>query len=136
MRIVLDTNIWVSGLLLPQSLAGELLQQWQRSHLKIVTSPEILSEIQKVLAYPKIFKRLQWNQEKINQYIETLSFFTEVITLEQPFILVERDLKDSPILTTLVHGQADYLVTGDQDLLSLSCRYPILSLQQFLERAL
>lgn len=54
MRIVLDTNIWVSGLLLPNSNAGKILKGWNEARFEVILSPYILEEIGKVLAYPKI----------------------------------------------------------------------------------
>lgn len=134
MRVVLDTNVWVSGLLLPHSNAGRILKSWRAAKFEVVLSPYILEEIGKVLAYPKIKKRLQWDEAKIRQYLDLLVFFTEMVNDAEISVHVEADPKDSPILSTLVASTADYLVSGDNDLLNIKGDYPILSIVEFLQK--
>lgn len=131
MRIVLDTNIWISGLLLPKSLAGTVIKKWQEAHLTVVTSKPLLNEIAQVLAYPKIFKRLQWDKNTIERYIEYLHFFTEVVPISHINVKVPTDPADSIILATLLASNANYLVTGDQDLLALKTTYSVMTLTDF-----
>lgn len=133
MRVVLDTNIWISGLLLPESRAGEIITVWQHNQFNVVISEPILDELQKALSYPKIQKRLQWNENKIEQYLLLLRFFAEFVELKKLDIKanVVRDPNDTPILTTLLVSHADYLVTGDNDLLCLKQDYPIITLGEF-----
>jgi len=135
-RVVLDTNIWISGLLLPTSLAGKVLMQWKEARVTLVTSPPLIAEIGKVLAYPKINKRLGWSWEKIETYLATLRFFTEVIEIGHLDVKVESDPDDGIILATLIASNADYLVTGDQVLLSYAKDYPVLTLKEFAEKFL
>ena len=131
MKIVLDTNVWISGLLLPKSNAGIILQSWQQGQYNIVISAPILKEIERVLQYPKIAKRLKWEKSKIRQYLELLGFFTELITVDECRVEVEKDPDDSPILATLIVGQASWLVTGDNMLLELKDKYPIITAKDF-----
>ncbi len=135
MRIVLDTNIWISGLILPKSTAGEILTAWQQNKFNIVVSQPILDELQKVLLYPKIQKRLHWDQNKVEHYLLLLQFFTELVALKKRDIKITtvRDPNDTPILATLLVSQADYLVTGDNDLLCLKEHFPIIGLAEFHE---
>lgn len=136
MKIVLDTNIWISGLLLPKSKAGEVLLLWKSAKIDVVTSQPILEEIKKVLLYPKIQKRIQWDEAKIDQYISLLQFLTEYILLDSnsPQEIVERDLDDSIILNTFLASGADFLVTGDKDLLELKVSYSIITLSEFYDK--
>ncbi len=133
--MVLDTNIWISGLLLPKSNAGNILRNWKASKIDIATSQPILNEIRKVLLYPKIQKCIQWDEPKIDQYISLLQFLTEFISVDSNFpqVVVERDPNDSIILNTFLASEADYLITGDKDLLSLSEHYPIITPAEFCE---
>lgn len=131
MRIVIDTNIWVSGLLKPHSSAGQVIEAWKNGHYHLIISKPILDEIRTVLAYPKINKRLKWDEEKIDHFILTLEFLSDCITLEYPLTSVKRDAKDDIILSTFLQGKANYLVTGDEDLLSMKHQYEILSLIEF-----
>ena len=132
MRVVLDTNIWISGILKPQGSAGRLLEAWRFQRFDIVLSPYILMEIEQVLSYPKILKRIQWNKEKIKTYVNYLAFFAEVITPKEIRIEVASDPKDTPILAVFIESGANYLITGDDDLLSMRDQYAILSLTEFL----
>ena len=56
MKIVLDTNIFISGVISPKSNAGKVIQEWQKNSFEIITSLELLEEIKQVLKYPKILK--------------------------------------------------------------------------------
>jgi len=135
MRVVLDTNIWISGLLLPKSTAGQIINAWQQNKFTVVISQPILDEIKKVLTYPKIQRRLQWDKNKIEQYILLLTFFAENIKLKKADIKIKiaRDVDDNAILATLIASHADYLVTGDNDLLCLKQNYSIITLAEFWE---
>lgn len=132
MKVVLDTNIWISGLLLPESKAGRVLAAWRQAKFQIVTTESLLDEMKRVLQYPKIKKRLAWNQDKIDQYVALLKFFSTYI-VATPVKRAIRDLNDLPLLDALIAGKADYLVTGDNDLLVLTGEYSIITLSDFFE---
>lgn len=134
MKVVLDTNIWISGLLYPKRSAGKILKAWHDEKFTVVTSLPLVEEIRRTLSYRKIHKYLQWDEAVIDQYLLFLKFFTEQITLEgNQKVVVPRDGKDEPILMTFLQSQAHYLVTGDEDLLSLKDQYKIISLAEFCE---
>jgi len=133
-RVVLDTNIWVSGLLLPSSNAGRILKGWNEARFEVILSSYILEEIGKVLSYPKIKKRLQWDEPKIQHYLDLLVFFAEMVDVNELSAHVETDPKDSPILSALITSNADFLISGDSDLLSLKRDYLILSMIEFLQK--
>jgi putative PIN family toxin of toxin-antitoxin system len=58
MRVVLDTNIFVSALLTPSGVAATVLQMWREGRFDLVTSSTVLAELRRVLNYPK-FERLR-----------------------------------------------------------------------------
>lgn len=128
MRIVLDTNIFISGLLIPTSDAGMLTKLWHLRKIELITSDYLLSEIQRVLAYPKIAKRINWHQKQIDDFIKSLSLFTTLVNTQNIEANVPKDQSDDKILATLLASKADYLVTGDDDLLSLRKQYSIITL--------
>lgn len=134
MRIVLDTNVWVSGLLVPQGKSGMIIEAWRKGHFSIVTSQAIFREIERVLLYPKIFKRLKWDSFKVESYVNLLSLFTEEVHIKTCSVIVQKDLDDSPILETLIASQANWLVTGDTVLLELQNTYPIISVSEFCQK--
>ena len=134
MRVILDTNIWISGLLLPASNAGKILTEWKKSKFKVVLSLYIVEEIGRVLTYTKIKKRLQWDHSKIQTYLDLLMFFSEMVDVNACPAHVDSDPKDSPILAALITSKADFLISGDSDLLNLKKDYPILSIIEFLQK--
>jgi len=135
MRLVLDTNIWISGILLPKSPPEQLVHAWREGAIGIVVSQAILQEIERVLLYPKIIKRIGWAEAKVKDYVAFIALFAEhVDNVESHWVHVERDPNDSAILATLLASKADVLITGDNDLLVLKNLYPIMTPAEFFER--
>jgi uncharacterized protein len=126
-RVVLDTNVLISGLMLPQSIPGKIVAVWQSGGFDLALSEPMLEEIARVLSYPKIIKRLQWREAEIAKYISLLRFNADVVEIGDTVADAPRDPNDTPILATLMAGKADCLVTGDEDLLSLAESHPILT---------
>ncbi len=133
MIIVLDTNVLISGLMIPDSIPGKIIQAWQNTHFDLALSEPMLNEITRVLNYPKIQKRLNWNQEKINQFILLLRFKTDIVSLEGITANVPTDSNDNMVLATYIASKAEYLISGDSDLLNLSSEYAVLSPSKFAE---
>ena len=136
MRIVLDTNVLLSGLMLPDSTPGKIVSAWRRRNLSLVMSEPMLEEIARVLAYPKIRKRLVWDDETIARYIALLRFEAEVVSIAGVEASVPADPDDDHLLATLIAGKADWLITGDRDFDVLSPRYPVISPGAFAQRFL
>ncbi len=134
MKVVLDTNVLISGLMLPQSIPGKIVTAWRNAHFDLVLSDPMLAEITKVLAYPKIASRLQWNTHRIEQFVLLLRFKTHVVEIDQVNAEVPADPDDNVILATFLAGQAEYLISGDSDLLALQHQYPILTPAEFAKR--
>ena len=105
MRVVLDTNVLISGLMLPTSLPGRIVEAWRSGAFELVLSEPMVEEIGRVLAYPKIRKRIGWSDEA-----------------------------DTPVLAALIAGVAELLVSGDSDLLELRESYSIVSPSEFAAR--
>lgn len=134
MKIVLDTNVLLSGLAFPKSVPGTIVTAWHEHRLQIVLSEYQLDEITRVLNYPKIRKLLKWDEERIETFkrqIKARSLIVDVANIEA---VVPRDAGDSPILAALIAGGADFLVTGDGDLHALRERYAIETPAEFVRR--
>lgn len=74
MRVVLDTNVLVSGLLVPSSPPGQIVQAWRHGQFTVVMSDPLPKEVERVLGYPKIQKRLGWTPDLIVRYVSLLRF--------------------------------------------------------------
>lgn len=130
MRVVIDTNVVLSGLAYPSSVPGQVLKLWRQGALQLVVSEFLLEEIARLL--PKMTARQGWTAKDRRDYVELLRFLCESVT--PALVDLVRDKNDNPVLGTLIAAQADYLITGDKDLLALADQYPILSPAQFLQR--
>jgi putative PIN family toxin of toxin-antitoxin system len=136
MRIVLDTNVLLSGLMLPDSIPGKIVAAWRKRHFSLLVSEQILEEVARVLNYPKISKRLQWDEETIARFISLMRFEAETVTIEGVEANVTADSNDNPLLATLIASNADWLVTGDSDFDDLVAIYPIIKPAEFVRRFL
>jgi putative PIN family toxin of toxin-antitoxin system len=136
MRVVVDTNVLVSALLKRDSVPGRLLQAVWDGTLDLVLSEALLTELRDVLNYPKIRKRLVVASVDVELFLELLPFFTIQVDLSGIKVPRPRDAADAMVLATFVAGQAEWLVSGDEDLLVLADQYPILTPAAFLARFL
>ena len=134
MKVVLDTNVLLSGLMFPDSVPGRVVAAWRDARFEVVTSVEQLAEIGRVLAYPKIRRTLKWDDQRIEQFIKQLYIRAEVVELGEVSVSVPRDADDNVILAAFIAGKADMLVTGDADLQSLRASYSILTPAEFVRR--
>jgi len=131
LRVVLDTNVLVSGLAYPSSVPGNIVSIFLAGGLDVVLSRHILDETLRVLPRVKIVKR---SAAEIRDIVGNVRFRAEVI---EPAKIVDpelRDAADQPVLGTLVASGADYLITGDKDLLALAGKYPVVTPAEFWAR--
>lgn len=133
LRVVLDTNVLLSGIAYPGSLPGKILAAWRGGSVEVLLSAYILEELRRVL--PRLAARHGLNQAEIDDLVETLWIQAEVIEPANAPDALLRDPKDQPVLGTLLAAlqaaNAQYLITGDKDLLALAPRYPILTPAEF-----
>lgn len=134
MRIVLDTNVLVSGLMFPGGTPGRIVGAWFDAEFDVVSSREQLEEIARVLTYPKIRRMLKWDEHRIEQFVEDLYLKVDMVTTDLPDVAELRDAADQPILAAHVEAHADVLVSGDRDLLVLRDRYKVETPAEFLQR--
>lgn len=131
LRVVLDTDVLVSGLAYPDSLPGRILGAWQNGGLSLVLSRYSLDEMVRVL--PRL-ARVKLNPTEIRDLADSFMFLAEIVEPAGEIAKSLRDRKDIPVLQTLQVAQADYLITGDKDLLALSGRYSIVTPAEFWSR--
>lgn len=133
MRVVVDTNVLVSGIFFRPSNPGKVIDLWWEHKFDLVTSEHIYSEVQDT--FKKIVKKIGARPSltiKLNETLREYADFVPVIPKEE----ICRDPKDNLILDTARQGKANYIVSGDKDLLVLK-RYkgiPILTPHEFLEK--
>jgi putative PIN family toxin of toxin-antitoxin system len=132
-RVVIDTNLVLSALVFAQGRLSPLRLAWQGTHCQPLVSSMTATELIRVLAYPKLKLTTEEQQELLADY---LPYCTTVrMPSKLPATPACRDKFDLPFLQLAVAGKADYLVSGDQDLLSLAGQFacPILTADQFIK---
>lgn len=132
-RVVLDTNVLLSGIAYSASIPGKILAAWRNGSVEVLLSDYILDELRRVL--PRLAHRHGLTGAEIDDLVDTLSIQAEIIEprpAENPRL---RDAADELVLDTLLAAlnasKSDYLITGDKDLLAVADRYPILTPAQF-----
>ena len=112
--IVPDTNVLVSGSIVPHGNPAFILDNWRNEKVQLVTSLEILTEFQRVM------------MEKFNapqNEIEVLNAFFiwkgKIVEPKQKFNVIKEDPSDNKFLEVAIEGKADYIVSGDKDLLRI-----------------
>ena len=130
-RIAIDTNVLVSALVFSSSNCMEAVTFAQQQGI-ILTSLDVLSELSNVLNREKFDRYL--TREIRDDFLTSLALASEIIPIIEK-VSVCRDPKDDKFLELIVNGKAEFLITGDQDLLAL---HPfrdtaILTVQDFLQ---
>lgn len=115
LRLVVDTNVLISRLLLPHSLAARAVDLAILEG-RLLVSEATLSELAHVLARPK-FDRYVEIQDR-QEFIRHLGTLVETVTILQR-LQACRDPKDDMFLDVAINGRASAIITGDADLLAL-----------------
>lgn len=130
-RVVLDTNVLISGVTFPNGSPGKLLALWRAGDLVVVLSHYILEETARVL--PRVSSPA-FDPVDVPQIVNMFAELAEMVVPSTVLIPELRDPADQPVLGTLIASGAAYLITGDKDLLALAAKYPIVTPAEFWER--
>ncbi len=131
-RVVIDTNLVLSALVFAGGRLAPLRLAWQGQRMLPLVSRATAAELIRALAYPKFKLAAHEQEELLADYLPYCK--TVRIPAPPPATPPCRDAFDVPFLELAVAGNADALVTGDKDLLSLAGKLacPILNADQFL----
>jgi putative PIN family toxin of toxin-antitoxin system len=114
-RVVIDTNVYISSFLRPNSFPTKAIRKAEQEALLLV-SDSVLGEFTEVFSRPKFDKYVsRFRREAALRHIRSIS---TVVAIPYP-IRACRDPRDDKFLEVAVHGRADVIVTGDTDLLAL-----------------
>jgi putative PIN family toxin of toxin-antitoxin system len=116
LRLVIDTNVLVSGLLTQNSIPQQVYD-YAIARATLLQSQATLSELERVLIRPKFDRYV--SLERRLRFIAGLVNRVEYIDVNETLAIC-RDPKDNSLLELAASGQASHLITGDQDLLVLN----------------
>lgn len=117
-RWVLDTNVVLSALVRPGGIVGRLRLAWQSNLMTPLASRATITELTRVLAYPKFKLTPAEQHELLSDYLPWAE--TVKVPVPPPPVPACRDPDDMPFLELAVASRAQALVTGDADLLVLA----------------
>ena len=129
-RIIIDTNLWISFIISKRFDALDSLIQYNK--VRLLFSIELIEEIQATIEKPKLKKHFDDNS--IEEMLLAFKAFIDVVPVKSK-VHVCRDPNDDFLLALAKDGKANYLITGDKDLLSLSSfrKTDIVTFKQFIE---
>lgn len=117
-RTVVDTNVFVSGMLYSRGNPAALLTAWEHGAFRLIISDQQIAELHDIFRRPSVVDRYGLADNAIRKLFYVVSTAERV--RPSPVVPVSvRDPKDVPILASALGGGAAYLVTGDKDLLVL-----------------
>ena len=114
-RVVIDTNVFISGLLSSTSVPAQVVER-AVSHHQVLVSRETLRELMEKLLAPKFDRYI--SRQRREALLDRLAPNVEIVEVVQQ-VRACRDHKDDKFLEVAVNGEADVVVSGDQDLLVL-----------------
>ena len=137
LRVVFDTNLFVSCLLVKNGLPAQALDAWRAHRFLLVTSPAIMAEVSATLGYERIRRKYGVTDEDVDQLLELLAADAVIVPGQSDVAgSVPDDVDDEIVLSCAVDGQVNVVVSGDQHLLALGTfrGIDIITIRQFMER--
>lgn len=130
-RAILDTNLWISYLI--SKRLSKVDELFERNDLVLLFSEELLEEFVEVAGRPKF--RSYFPKEDIEELLSLFDELGEIIEMTSD-VDICRDPKDNFLLALAKDGNADFLITGDEDLLAIEKfeSTEILSFAEFVEK--
>jgi len=133
MKVALDTNVIISGLLWP-GMPNKLLKLAKIGNLQLCTSPALLKELSNVLREDKFLHRIVILNATVEELIAGLLELVEIFPDKIILPIVKADPDDDRVLSCALISGAKYIITGDSHLLNLKkwSDISILTPRQFL----
>ncbi len=119
MIVVLDTNVIISALLSTKGAPAEIFRRLEANQFDVVTSPPLISELERALTYPRVKKYLKFSPAEINTFLKRLRTAAIVVDPQITVDVIEKDAADNRVLECALAGGASYIVSGNTHLLEL-----------------
>lgn len=135
LKAVIDTNQFVSGVIVTHGPSAELISAWRSQKFILITAEVIIQEVREVLHYPRILRKYRLNPKDIDIFLRLLEQ-EAVVVQHLPYLrVIKEDPDDDKILACAFVAEADYIVSGDNHLLNLRSykNIPIVTVKEFLK---
>ncbi len=120
LRVVLDTNLFVSNLLIKSGLPAQAIDAWRERKYLLITSPALIAEIVKTLSYDRTRRKYLITNDDVTQLISLLEQDALIVPGRTNISgVIPDDPDDEQVLACAIEGQADLIASGDHHLLEL-----------------
>lgn len=118
MRVVIDTNLLVTYLISHRDPMATIIDDHlAQGDFAMLSSPELLAELDRALSYPRLQKF--YDKDTRLRFVALIAQLAEMQNLPDEIPAISRDPDDDKFIACAIAGRADFLVSGDQDLLTL-----------------
>jgi len=133
LAVVLDTNVWISGIFFRRGFPARILAAWRDHHFEIVVTPDTLAELETQLRQKTI--EFGTDPTLADEWLDYVRTYARQVPPAGIAAGVCRDPKDDQFLDAAVSGGAQYIVSGDKDLQALDTyqQVKVLSPREFIE---
>lgn len=114
MRLVLDTNIFISAVTSANGPPRRLFNQARAQSFELVISPVLIDELTEVLNREKFNKYFERFDLSASQFVNNVRLMADIVTPEHVPRIVPNDADDDHVLACALAGHADFIVTGDR----------------------
>lgn len=134
-RVVLDTNVVVSGIIKPDGAPGRVLELLISGVFELAQSPALVDDLRETLRKPRLRKFLRMSPAEADARIHQLAVLADTVDAGPVGEALLRDPDDAIVLGVAVEAHADCIVTGDEDVLVFGAfeGIPIVTPRQFLD---
>ena len=135
MRVVIDTNTVISGFLWG-SYPRQIIDLVRTQEITVYTSSFLIEELSEVLSRPKFYQRIQTViEETPESLVNNYRNLVKIVEIYQVEKIVINDPDDDQVLACAISANADYIISGDQDLLTLKLyqNIPIVTPREFMK---
>ena len=135
-KVVLDTNVFVSSLLVAAGLPAQILDAWRERQFLLIICPAIIAEVRDTMDYPRIRRKYPITDDDVARWVTLLERDALVVSGDVTVVAgaVPDDPSDEMVLACAVEVEADVIVSGDRHLLDVGSyqSIPILTAREFL----
>jgi uncharacterized protein len=135
LKVVLDSSVLVSGFLTEGGTTATLLSRYRQGDFVLCSSRWIVEETERALLRPQNTRRYRYQPEDVRQFLDGLARSAQMFPDAPEVPAVTRDPSDDQVIACALAANADYLVSGDHDMLVLADHEGILIVtpRQFLD---
>lgn len=119
MQVIIDANVLISCLIRPDGRTGHVREYIRAGGFVILYSRETLAGFVNVISRPRLIEKYQVQEQDVHAFRSLILLNGKRIKIKTK-VSICRDPKDNDYLALALDGKADFIVSGDGDLLSLS----------------